>query len=109
MHTCLKVIGVFSRIFPLSNHGAVQFLKTLLAAVIGCAGDPDIEDLAKPFMEGVCRHFALLYAAGGGHFDFKKSTNKDKDERSARDNHLKFLDPHVFLEALMTVSSWGVS
>lgn len=41
-----------------------QVLATLLAAVIGAAADEKLHDVAGPFARGICRHFAMLFAAG---------------------------------------------
>ncbi|GAX77356.1 hypothetical protein CEUSTIGMA_g4802.t1 [Chlamydomonas eustigma] len=41
-----------------------QVLVTLLSAVIGATANEKLVDVATPFAHGICRHFALLFAAG---------------------------------------------
>lgn len=77
----------------------MQVLKSLICTLIGCAGDPDIKELAEPFMEGICRHFAFLYAAGAGKTKSKDISKEGKAQRES----LKYMDPSIFLEALMQV------
>jgi hypothetical protein len=36
----------------------------MIAAAIGACGDDRLAERAKPFARGLCRHFAMLYAAG---------------------------------------------
>ena len=79
----------------------IQVLRLVLASVISSAGDPDVEDIAMPFMEGICRHFALLYAAGVS--DLKQKHLNSQDDKSSRDSALKFSDPGTFLDALILV------
>lgn len=62
------------RIEPISNEGGVktktqllaerQVLKQLLSTAVGAAADTDLAADATPFAHGVCRHFAMLFAAG---------------------------------------------
>ena len=59
---------------PISNEGGVktktqllaerQVLKQLLSTAVGAAADTDLAADATPFAHGVCRHFAMLFAAG---------------------------------------------
>ncbi len=39
-------------------------LKQLLSTAVGAAADTDLAADATPFAHGVCRHFAMLFAAG---------------------------------------------
>lgn len=39
-------------------------LKQLLSTAVGAAADQDLAEDAVPFAKGVCRHFAMLFAAG---------------------------------------------
>jgi transformation/transcription domain-associated protein len=39
-------------------------LTSLLTAVISAAGDEQLADMAVPFCRSICRHFAMLFAAG---------------------------------------------
>lgn len=41
-----------------------QVLVSLLAAVLGAGADEALAPTAVPFSTGICRHFALLFAAG---------------------------------------------
>jgi transformation/transcription domain-associated protein len=41
-----------------------QVLVTLISAIIGAAADEQLADAAGPFARGICRHFAMLFAAG---------------------------------------------
>ena len=60
---------------PTSNEGGVKtktqllaerhVLKQLLSTAVGAAADTDLAADATPFAHGVCRHFAMLFAAGG--------------------------------------------
>ena len=59
---------------PISNEGGVktktqllaerQVLKQLLSTAVGAAADTELAANATPFAHGVCRHFAMLFAAG---------------------------------------------
>ena len=59
---------------PISNEGGVktktqllaerQVLKQLLSTAVGAAADTELAAEATPFAHGVCRHFAMLFAAG---------------------------------------------
>lgn len=59
---------------PISNEGGVktktqllaerQVLKQLLSTAVGAAADTELAADATPFAHGVCRHFAMLFAAG---------------------------------------------
>ena len=59
---------------PISNEGSVKtktqllaerhVLKQLLSTAVGAAADTDLAADATPFAHGVCRHFAMLFAAG---------------------------------------------
>ena len=59
---------------PISNEGGVKtktqllaerhVLKQLLSTAVGAAADNDLAADATPFAHGVCRHFAMLFAAG---------------------------------------------
>ena len=42
----------------------MQVLRSLLASIIVAAQDSAARPAAEPFVAGLCRHFALLYAAG---------------------------------------------
>lgn len=39
-------------------------LKQLLSTALGAVGDPELTSAAAAFADGICRHFALLFAAG---------------------------------------------
>lgn len=39
-------------------------LKQLLSTAVGAAADEDLAESATEFATGVCRHFAMLFAAG---------------------------------------------
>jgi hypothetical protein len=41
-----------------------QVLVALIAAVIGAGADEQLGEVAGPFARGICRHFAMLFAAG---------------------------------------------
>ena len=41
-----------------------QVLVALIGAVIGAGADEQLGDVAGPFARGICRHFAMLFAAG---------------------------------------------
>lgn len=59
---------------PSSSEGGVKtktqllaerhVLKQLLSTAVGAAADADLAADATPFAHGVCRHFAMLFAAG---------------------------------------------
>ena len=59
---------------PTSSDGGVKtktqllaerhVLKQLLSTAVGAAADTDLAVDATPFAHGVCRHFAMLFAAG---------------------------------------------
>ena len=53
---------------------------------------------------GVCRHFALLFATGAC-APPPSSAQVDGPERKARVSSLKELDQHLFLDALVDVST----
>ena len=59
---------------PTSSEGGVKtktqllaerhVLKQLLSTAVGAAADTDLAADATPFAHGICRHFAMLFAAG---------------------------------------------
>ncbi|KAK9813301.1 hypothetical protein WJX72_012102 [[Myrmecia] bisecta] len=79
-----------------------QVLKTLIAVTIGAAADPAVAEMASPFARGICRHFALLFAAGASAppptMPISRSSPQSKGGRA---DSLKELDPHIFLDALV--------
>ena len=77
----------------------LQVLSHLISAVIACAADPEVQDLAEPFMDGICRHFAFLYAAGAGNCN--KSKFVATEENPTDPQALKVLQPSIFLDALV--------
>lgn len=58
----LKIeVGVKTR-QQLTSERAI--LQMMIAAAVGACGDERLSEKAKPFSRGLCRHFAMLYAAG---------------------------------------------
>lgn len=85
-------------------------MKKLIASTLAAAADEDIRDEAVPFAESLCRHFALLFAAGATHPPpAPPSTKMEPTNGNAKGNlsvtSLKELDPYIFLEALIEVLS----
>ena len=72
-------------------------LKSLITSILAASGDLKIADLAEPFVAGISRHFAFLYAAGTGNV-------RGPEGRLLKWHGLRELDPHVFLEALIAAS-----
>lgn len=127
---------------PISNEGGVktktqllaerQVLKQLLSTAVGAAADTDLAADATPFAHGVCRHFAMLFAAGcsspsmgswqagmsqsperAGPSNGPPTANSGDSGGKARDGSrrprapqghaLKELDAHLFFDALVEV------
>jgi transformation/transcription domain-associated protein len=82
-----------------------QVLRQLITTVIAASGDKDLQPDAADFRSGVCRHFALLFAAGASTPPPTVPTAADGASRTPRASSLKELDPHLFLDALVEVSS----
>ena len=101
-------------------------LKQLLSTAIGAAADKDLAADATPFAHGVCRHFAMLFAAGCStpkSADWQQptgslspegdpdgppsapSTGGSADARGKlpKGQGLKELDAHLFFDALVEV------
>ena len=90
-----------------------QVLRSLLSVVMGSSNDEDLQKEAKPFAEGVCMHFAMLFAAGASSpppppvssrfAEGNTSEAAASESRSACPSSLKELDPHVFLDAILDI------
>ena len=101
-------------------------LKQLLSTAIGAAADTDLATDATPFAHGVCRHFAMLFAAGCSaprSADWQQSSGSQSPEgepegppsgpssggsasaksRLPKGQALKELDAHLFFDALVEV------
>ena len=93
-----------------------QVLKSLMAAIIASRSAPDLAPQATTFCDGMCRHFALLFASGvmEGLLTAKGRTLLAIDAGSGSDAgglsealqesmRLKELSPLLFLDALVEV------
>lgn len=88
-----------------------QMLGTLIAAAVAAAADPLLSETAVPFMEGVCRHFAMLYTAGAVSPPsplFLPQPVAGASRESGSSTALMFqglreLDVNIFLEAVIEV------
>lgn len=102
-------IGVKTRTQLLAERNV---LRTLLATVIAGAGNPALRPSAPEFSSGICRHFALLFAAGAsspktgaalrGQPQVTAPPGSPAGARP-RSAGLQELDPHIFLDALVDV------
>lgn len=86
-------------------------LRALLAAAVAGGGDRALRPAAAGYASGICRHFALLFAAGasspltapllkGQALGLASPKSPDSRPRTAS---LQELDPHIFLDALVDV------
>ncbi|CAD7696024.1 unnamed protein product, partial [Ostreobium quekettii] len=83
-----------------------QVLVTLISTVIGAIANEELRDIAEPFAVGVCRHFAMLFAAGVG--TPSPATRPLRGAENSRSTHgpgTKDLDARLFLDALVEVLS----
>lgn len=80
-----------------------QVLRQLITTIVAASGDKDLQPEATDYRNGVCRHFALLFAAGASTPPNSMAARADGAQRSSRTSSLKELDPHLFLDALVEV------
>jgi len=101
-------VGVKTRTQLLAERNV---LRSLLATAIAGAGDPALRPAASDFASGICRHFALLFAAGA-RAPAAASPLRGKPMGAAspgalpgraRAAGLQELDPNTFLDALVDV------
>ena len=101
-------VGVKTRTQLLAERNV---LRSLLATAIAGAGDPALRPAASDFASGICRHFALLFAAGA-RAPAAASPLRGKPLGAAspgalpgraRAAGLQELDPNTFLDALVDV------
>ncbi|EIE23491.1 hypothetical protein COCSUDRAFT_65942 [Coccomyxa subellipsoidea C-169] len=81
-----------------------QVLRQLITSVIAASADKDLQPQGADYTLGVCRHFALLFAAGAS-APLPSVPAGTETSRTARMSSLKELDPHIFLDALVEVLS----
>ena len=79
-----------------------QVLRQLITSVIAASADKDLQPQGADYTLGVCRHFALLFAAGAS-APLPAVASGAETSRTARMSSLKELDPHIFLDALVEV------
>jgi hypothetical protein len=80
-------------------------LETMIAAAVGACGDERLAEKAKPFARGLCRHFAMLYAAGAAPPPAPPATSRPPVDPTAP----KAADPvRFFLPSLVSLSSRGL-
>ncbi len=79
-----------------------QVLRQLITSVIAASADKDLQPQGADYTLGVCRHFALLFAAGAS-APLPSVPAGTETSRTARMSSLKELDPHIFLDALVEV------
>eukprot|EP00884_Botryococcus_braunii_P021985 jgi/Botrbrau1/8470/Bobra.0237s0087.1 len=81
-----------------------QILRELLAGSLKAMGEEDIRPEATPFGHGICRHFALLFAAGAQSPPPALPSTANATERAnARTWPLRELDVYLFLDAVIMV------
>lgn len=77
-----------------------QVLRQLITAVVAASSDKDLQPQGMDYAVGICRHFALLFAAGASAPMPSVSGGADAS-CTARMSSLKELDPYLFLDALV--------
>ncbi len=79
-----------------------QVLRQLITSVIAASSDKDLQPQGTKYMLGVCRHFALLFAAGAS-APLSSVAAGAEASRTGKMSSLKELDPYLFLDALVEV------
>ncbi|BDA47386.1 probable transcription-associated protein 1 [Coccomyxa sp. Obi] len=81
-----------------------QVLRQLITSVIAASSDKDLQPQGTEYTLGVCRHFALLFAAGAS-APLPSVAAGGEASRTGKVSSLKELDPYLFLDALVEVLS----
>lgn len=85
-----------------------QVLTFLLASSIALCADVELKEEATRFVQNICRHFALLFQLPPATEPSPSASNsflRAKSEEGAPTNGLKYLEPDIFIDAVIQAKS----